>query len=276
MKTLIIGHSSRMFWNQCHKKYYWSQIEQLEPKMPALALLRGAAGHKIVDYWRLHKEETEKLYQEAQLADTDLGYGLREYFAKYKDEPLVYKEGLRAFKVRIGVFNSSSYYGEPWEVFYTGENDGIVTDSSAPDPNDLWIIERKFTKQLPSDLVARFQLDDQIRGYCWAAHRLGWPVKGAIVDITRCTKNADCVRERVLLDETARDSFFSDLKETVQEIIEAREANRFPMSPHSCFTFGECPMRLLCLNPDQAYRADTMGYDRREQLHDEEIAARAT
>jgi hypothetical protein len=265
-----------MFWNQCHKKYMWSILEQLEPKMPALALLRGTAGHKLVDYWKAHKDETEKLYEDAKLADTDLGYGLREYFAKYKVDSLNYVEGLRAFKIRIGIFNSTSYHGEPWEVFYTGENDGIVRDASAPSPEDLWIVERKFTKQIPSDLIARFQLDDQIRGYCWAAHRLGFPVRGAIVDITRCTKNAECVRDRIEIGPEARDAFLVDLKETINEIISAREEGRFPMSPHTCFTFGECPYRILCLNPDQAYRAESMGFDRKAQLHDEEVAARAT
>lgn len=253
VKDLLISHSSRMFWNQCHKKYYWSQVKRLEPKIISTAMIRGSTGHMLVDKWNANKEGADELVQLANGADYFLGNGLREYFKKYKDDDVHYLEMHRAFAIEIGVFPGR--YEDSYRVFYTGEVDGV----------GLWnghrvVVERKFTQQMPSDFIARFQLDDQVRGYSWAMEQMGFPNDGALVDIVGCKKIPECVRDFIPVDRTAKDSFFFDLAETITEIVSAISDSRFPMSPHSCFARGECPFRLLCLNTDREQFADSMGY----------------
>ena len=235
--------------------------------MPALPLLRGTAGHKAVDFWLRYPEKAEALLETIRAQDTELAGGLKEYFAKYKgDTSLQYVKF--GFPFAIPIQRRTSWKRD---VVVVGDLDGLVEDSMG-----LWVVERKFTSRMPSDFVARFQLDDQVLTYDWAAHRLGYPTQGAIVEITRCSKYPETVRDRVIIDDDMRSRFTRDLYDTIEEIQQALDNDRFPTSPHSCFNFGECPYRMLCLNPDRAEFAESMGYEVKVKAHEEEVLERAT
>jgi hypothetical protein len=261
----LISHSSRLTWNQCHKKYYWSQVKRLEPKMPAYALSRGWAAHRVIDEWiraGRSAEKAEQIIEKVRPVYPELAAGLVEYtreFAPGRDQ---------AQHVRYAESFAIELSDDWW---YVGENDGLSRWD-----NRLWVIERKTTSQIPSDLVARFQLDDQTRGYVWQYKERGFDVAGVQVEIVRVTKNAQVVREWIPVSAYDLESFEDDLYLTIQELEDAAKHGRYPMSPHSCFAFGECPFRLLCLNPDRAGTPEEMGYNIKQLSHEQEVYARAS
>jgi hypothetical protein len=269
MDQLLLSHSGRQTFQQCHKKFYWTTLERLEPGKEPAPFKRGRLGHALVDEWLRDKSRAVELVERAeQETEFALRDALREYFIKNAEEPIKYKKGISAFKIPLGtIISTSGRLKMP--TFFVGELDGYVEYDGKE-----WVIERKFTTQIPSDLVGRFQLDDQVRGYTWAARRQGLHPVGALVDIVRCTKNPALVRDFVVLDESELNRFHDELLQVAQEIVDSIDQNRWPLSPHSCFNWGTCPYRLLCLNPDRAAMAEGMGYVRKEKLHEEEVIAR--
>jgi CRISPR/Cas system-associated exonuclease Cas4 (RecB family) len=211
----------------------------------------------FVDKWNANKEHAEFLVAQANTADSFLANGLNEYFAKYKDDDLTYWPVKRSFAIPL---NSDTYY--------VGEFDGVAMWEKT---SKLVVVERKFTQQMPSNLVSRFQLDDQGRGYVWAARMLGFDVEGVLLDIVGCKKYPEVVRDYIPMDGRVMDEFIRDLEQTIEEITEATQKNRYPMSPHSCDARGECPYKMLCLNPDRAMFADSMGYKVKVVSHEEEV-----
>jgi hypothetical protein len=266
---LLISHSSRLFFQQCHRKYYWTAVEGLEPSVTPEPFARGRLGHRLVDEWVKDKSKADLLVQDPELAQHPLlTNALTEYFIKNAEEPLKYIMTGTPVKVDMGVVVSTSGRTKR-HVWYVGELDGYATYDEKE-----WTVERKFTSQVPSDLVGRFQLDDQVRGYTWAMRRLGRRPVGALVDIIRTTKYPALVRDFVVLDEHELNRFQDELTQVVQEIVDAYDQNRWPLSPHSCFNWGTCPYRMLCLNPDRVTLAEGMGYRRKELSHEEELLER--
>lgn len=265
MPTLLLSHSSRQTWQQCHMKYKWQIIDGLEPKGYYEPFHRGTLGHQLVDRWARDKRTGAELVVEAHSAELPLlADALSEYFLKYIQEPLRYISFSEPFKEHLG-----HIYGH--DVFFVGELDAYVEFDGKE-----WVLERKFTTQIPSDLVGRFQLDDQVRGYTWVKKKRGCKPVGALVDIVRTTKNPYMVRDFVPLDKSELDRWHSEMLDVAAEILAAQKTNSFPMSPHSCFSYGTCPMRTLCLNPDRVAFVDdaTSEYKRKAKSHEEDIIER--
>lgn len=271
MQTLLLSHSSRQTWQQCHKKWYWQVIERLEPKGYYEPFHRGTLGHQLLDQWARDKRIGDTLVEEAYKQELPLlGDALQHYFLTYIREPIKYLGFSEAINEDLGVIISTSGKMKV-HAFFVGELDAYVEFEGKE-----WVLETKFTTQVPSDLVGRFQLDDQVRGYTWAKRRKGLHPVGALVNIVRTTKNPYVVRDFVPLDQSELDRWHREMMQVAQEITDALEENRFPLSPHSCFNYGTCPMRVLCLNPDRVMFVDhpTSEFHRKEKLHEEEVIER--
>jgi hypothetical protein len=269
---LLLSHSSRLTWQLCHRKYYWSNIERIQPKKEPDVFARGKLGHQLVDMWRFKRADDAHVLAKANAFNPEFSHAMLEYMNHYRDLPedndVAFLEGFKPFSHKVGTYITAQ--GAQWEVVYTGECDGVCTWNG-----HHWIVERKFTGQIPSNLVARFQLDDQVRGYYWYYKHKYPQMAGARVEITRCTKYPEVVHDYVLLDEGDELRFLQDLLDVAIEMIEAISTSRFPMSPHSCFNWGECVYRRLCLNPDRAAFATTLGYRVETLSHEEETHERA-
>jgi hypothetical protein len=273
IRRLLLSHSYRMTWNQCHRKAYWVGVKRLRTEVEPDYFIRGTLGHEMVDaFWKHPQREAMadmvagELIAKVHYADPLLEAGLTEYFKRNLDNPdgLVFKDHRGPFMRRL-----PDRWRGTWEVYYTGDADGIAEWNGAD-----WVVERKFGKRIPSNVVAQFQLDDQIRGYAWYYRERFPNIKGAIIEVTRCTNNPDTVRDWVIFEDHHLQEFEADLNHVADEIIDAYEEDRWPMSPHSCYAWGECSFRRLCLNTDRAAFAETLGYKIEEVTHEEKTLER--
>lgn len=62
-------------------------------------------------------------------------------------------------------------------IILTGRIDAILSDS-----NVLWVVDHKTSSRGGTEFITAFNLSLQTRGYAWAAHRLGIPVAGLIMN----------------------------------------------------------------------------------------------
>lgn len=255
-KQLILSHSKRALWQQCHRKFHYSYVMGLKPTITPKAMLMGTVTHLAIDNWLKQPERGPDIVSEVKAVDGYLGQAIETYFNRHAaDEDLDTLQTSVPFNVHMFTIED-----EDTEVWFSGEIDAIAKWKKN---NSLWIVERKSTGQIPSDLVTRFNLDDQVRGYTWVARKhMNLPVEGAIEDIIRFTKHTELVRDFVQIDDRMLDEWYSDMIMVAHEIAEAAKYNRYPMSPHSCHIRGKCPYNDLCLNPDRIAYATEVGYDK--------------
>src|SRR5262245_16074058 len=119
MSHVLISHSARMTWNQCHKKYYWNQVEHLVPTQWTTAMYRGSAGHLLIGKWQADKTKAEDLVMQARMADPFLANGLEEYYKKYEVDEVTYLPIPRQFNVYLGTFGGHDFT-------FVGEVDGVA------------------------------------------------------------------------------------------------------------------------------------------------------
>lgn len=271
-QQLILSHSKRMLWQQCHRKYKYSYVMGLKPEHLPRAMHMGTTTHAAIEAWLKQPELASEIVQTVRNVDVHLGQALDTYFTKHSaDEDLVTLRTSVAFNERL--FDVESADG-PVEVRLAGELDALAVWKKN---KTLWVVERKSTGQIPSNLVTRFNLDDQVRGYTYIVRRR-WmlPAEGAIEDIIRFTKNTELVRDFVQVEDWMLDEWYEDMVGIAQEIIDAEHEDRYPMSPHSCHVFGTCAFNSLCLNPDRISYATEMGYLKEEaDEHEHGLMGRA-
>lgn len=263
MRQLILSHSKRQLWQQCHRKFQYSYVMGLKPQVTSKAMIMGTITHMAIEHWLKHPEHKDMLVQETKERDFLLGQALQTYFDKHEVD-----EDLDTFDTSVPFFEELHEDVMGYQVMLAGEIDALAKWRKN---NSLWVVERKSTGQIPSNLVTRFNLDDQVRGYNWVTRRKwNMPVVGAIEDIIRFTKNTELVRDFVLVEDWMLDEWEADMIGVAEEIITAAEKNRYPMSPHACHNWGTCPYNDLCLNPDRISIATEMGYERLDP-HDHEL-----
>lgn len=281
-KQFLLSHSKRMTWQQCHLKYKYNAIQRLFPRIGPEPLVMGSVGHSAWDVNKVHGQEIATKYIQ-RCGQIEMIKTLDFYNQTEVALPLQMrlKEYRTAFKIKF-------FEDDEYEVFYTGELDGIA-EITRPVLVGDWVLERKFTRQVPTNITKRFLLDDQGQGYLWAEiqRRQMKGIKelpqGVLVEVIRNTNNPTVVREIFPLSSMPHGddwitfcvNFENEIVSVYQEIREAERANRYVESKHSCHAMGECWYYKLCAEPATQAHPEVHGYMIMEQSHEEDVALKA-
>lgn len=186
---ITLSHSSVKKFRRCKRQYYYSVVEELEPRLPDEKLKVGNWFHKLMqahyageDWEKVHKKETKKfnsLFLEEREMYGDLPTLVRRmaesYFWTYRNEDkdweTLYVE--ETFRVE---------FGEEKDVF-TFKPDLIIRDHSTKE-KAIWVVDHKTVKSIPS---GEWRLEDlQSTLYPWALREgLDLDIKGFIFNYTR-------------------------------------------------------------------------------------------
>lgn len=251
-------------------------MNRLWPKLTPEPMVMGSVGHSALDLVSLGKGEEAETYV-ARCGQLDMVKTIQFYRAVVL--PIRYKqhEYKTAFKIH---FYHDELYDE--DVYYVGELDGLCT-MEHPQLEGEWVIERKFTRQVPSNITRRFLLDDQGIGYLYVRSCVAQVPAGLIVEVVRNTNNPMVVREVIPLSSMPygddigvwTKKFEQELVDVYHEIKLAIRYNRFVESKSACHAMGECWYYKLCAEPSLQKYPTTAGYIIQERSHEEEVAERA-
>jgi CRISPR/Cas system-associated exonuclease Cas4 (RecB family) len=169
----------------------------------------------------------------------DLEYATRELVRGYVQQ-LASREEFEVEAVELPV---AARIDE--DAYYVGVIDAIVRHPVL----GRFVHEYKTTSQIPSDWVARFQIDSQAVGYVWLLRRIGIEVRGAIISILRATKYPDYVREVITIEDWMLDEFEHELRQLVADV---RREEVFSKTTSACFAYNQrCPFHKLCCEPPE-------------------------
>lgn len=184
--VLVITQSDVKSWLQCQRRYYYSRVLNLEPRKPAIQLMRGTALHEMIQAkamgtsWKevLAKLEQENkgLFKEEQDEFGTLPKELKRMFLAYirhwrsRGEELEYQ----LVEQEMGPLKLTKH------TAFMGKCDGL----SAPDQNRRnWLVEHKTHKKIPDEIVRLSNM--QILIYTWALRKMGYKVHGVLWDYIR-------------------------------------------------------------------------------------------
>lgn len=133
----------------------------------------------------------------------------------------------------------------PSKYRYGGRFDQVVEWN-----NKLWIRDFKTTTMMGRTYAFRFDPDNQITGYVWAAQELsGRPVEGAMIEVVYNTKTKGPEFHDFLVtrSQNAVDEWLHELKYELEDINRHIEDMAFPKRTVACDDFGGCQFREACL-----------------------------
>lgn len=180
----IWDYSVLSTFQTCRKKYYWTYVRNLRPKIKGVALEFGGAIHEALDAYYINGG-----------GENGLACAKTVFECNYKD-----REGDKLRTVANGIkmleWYSKKYASEPFKVlgkpetgfvFHVSDNVlfGGRIDLPVEWDGQLWIMEHKTTTRLTSGYFDQFELDRQVTGYIIAAENYfkDRKVMGCIVNV---------------------------------------------------------------------------------------------
>lgn len=252
----------------CPRKFYWTWVRNLVPKLEPLPLGFGAAIHEGLAAWFSDGDLESAIVKTQTRFDKDLPEDLLPDELKMHNE---YRESLG----RMLRAYASTYPTQPFELLQT-EIEGEVPlgthiyvfrcDGLLSWNKKVLLLERKTMAYNASQsrVMLKYVLDFQSTGYCWAvSKKLGMLPSGIVIDALvkeRWDKNS-----RKL---TGEPKFFRDVVFRLPEAYEdwercmtfiadelqsKRDAEAaggtkhlYPMNTGSCVSYGQCTYIPLC------------------------------
>jgi len=182
---IVLSHSKIRSWKSCPQKFYYREVEQLEPRLSPPALQRGSLIHSMIEFYYLNKDwkiplkEFKKIWDELLEEEQDYYGGnlpeeaermMKGYINKYKG----YKE--KPLLVEY------SFRDNPIEIIPGIAFKGVI-DLLLKNEKGTWLVEHKTHKKIPSE-EERF-LNMQTVIYVLVAQKLGYKVDGILWNYIR-------------------------------------------------------------------------------------------
>lgn len=253
--------SSVQEYVDCHRKYGWRRIENLEPDKPSWALEFGSATHiflmeqkrgtplaESIDKGLVRL--TSKFPKSMFPGDDELLYEHREmaknmwpaYTAYYADEDDMTPLGLE-IKGRVEV-------GQGTNVFLV-----FTIDSLAKQLDQFWIVDHKTMAKNDDRNFEKHAFSMQLTAYTYGASKvLGARIAGAMINGLIKTKSPQFRREFYMRTDAELLEFENEFPEIVREIAwrHARVAagedwkTVFYKNTDQCMSYYKCPFFDLC------------------------------
>ena len=236
----------------CQRRYDLRINQGYVRKQVLLAPNFGGAIHKALDSWYEDKdiekavevfngEFQEDLERDDKRTNKMGKWILENYDKQYKDQPWELMICERAFDIDLPNGNK-----------FTGRIDKIIKWG-----NCLWIVDHKTTSSLGASYFNMAEPNMQFPGYCWAARRQGYDVKGVIVDAILVAKGllpgvgkndrlTPLARYDLYYTPDALDEWLQTIMETQEAIKQAEEKDKWTPNFDACTHFGECQFRKVC------------------------------
>jgi hypothetical protein len=254
---------------ECPRKYYYQMIAQRSSIGTSHHITFGAHFHAAL--WFYHQRRAEGLsFEQAQAATIKhaltISWGWasldslknREnliravffYLENWKNDPAetyILASGKPAveltFKFNLGIEAPS---GESYML--SGHLDRVVMHGQK-----LWVIDYKTTGQtLSGKYFERYSPDNQVSLYHLAG-KIGFaiPISGVMIDgVQLLVEAARFARAPAYRDEGMIEEWYKELPYWLNQARAFAEAGHWPANDKSCFAYGGCPFRNVCmLNP---------------------------
>jgi hypothetical protein len=260
---LRLSHTKITTWQDCHKKYYWTYVERLTPKVKAKPLQVGDITHKLHHLWVVGKltpdiiinlpEKVTKLYPENTEIESDevaqlAGILMRGYINQYSEDPLEFISSEVHIEVELD------------HVTLVMKIDALAR----PKDQRLWRVEHKTAGKMDSFYLAGLKGGLQAAIYDFGIEQMFHEKPGGtIYNILVKTKIPSYHRAYAMSNRTAITRMLQTVEGVYQEI---QRADYFPSS--RCFSYNnECEYKKLCdFDSPQVREAF---YTERKEVNDE-------
>ena len=273
----VIDNTSLSLYLTCPRKYYYTMIEQLEPKAQSAPLEFGILYHdaqqqfeiaraKGLTYWAAAREairyaltataKMQNVMGTPRLAiwTTNDSARTREtlirslvwYFDEYENdsiETVLLSDGRPAvelsFKFDLGVTDPE---GEA--ILYSGHIDRVIQLGGA-----RWIKDHKTTTGSLSDWYWNyFNPDNQMTGYITASNVVfDLECKGAIISAAQTGVSfTRFARHPIRKTKEQLDEWLHATRFWVSQMERSALEGNWPMNPQGCDKYGGCPFRHVC------------------------------
>lgn len=169
-------------------------------------------------------------------------------YVPYKREALIAKQ--------LGV--SGELFIRSIHVLYTGRIDAVLRDS-----NYLFVIDHKTSSRGGREFEEAFNLSLQTRGYCWAAHELGIPVSGLIMNavivrpLTKTGTGTEFNRHTYFYDAWSLAEWRLNMVDHVSDMVNSLIRGSFPQTARSFKSpCSGCDYQLNCQLPPSQRSGD--------------------
>ena len=242
----------------CRRKYKFRMVDNIVPKIPAMAPEFGRCIHKALDNWYKSKDpnrasdEFKAMYHEELSLDDKRTHQMGEwiihnYHEKYIDQPFEVLEYEHEFSIKL-----------PNECKLIGRMDKLIKWD-----NVIWVMDHKTTSSLGPQFFKSHTPNLQFDGYTYAARKLGYDCKGVLVDAILVAKGllpgpgkngnltplardfAYRTDEQLVIYEQAIQKIQQDIQ-LCSLNSEYDDAVYYP-NYDACIYYGECPYRRICI-----------------------------
>lgn len=245
-------YSCMSTYQTCQRKYLFRHVLGYDPKKQAMAPSFGTGIHKALDSWFKDKdvEKAVKAFKDSFVEDLEIDdkrthkmgeWIVGNYHERYKDQTweLVHSE----FAFTVDLPNGKKLIGRIDKII---KWDGC-----------LWVVDHKTTSSLGPQYFKMSEPSLQFPGYAWAARKMGYDVKGVVVDALLVAKGlldsssrgrlTPLARYDVDVTEYALQQWLQTAMDIQEDITISQKSERWVPNFDACTYYGECPYRRVCL-----------------------------
>lgn len=270
-ERIYLNQSRAQLFHNCHRKFYWWDVCQLEPDRPRWALDIGTSVHL-----GLALLGSGKTIDEAVAASRDKLQSLMPAKLLPGDEADLEDNKNIVSRLLIGYDEEYSGGKTTWipiaqetkGAVEVGDGSNVIlvfrTDKLATWNNRLWIVDHKTAGRLDLRDFNKYEMALQFTAYTYAITKFTHQrVAGIIIDVLVKTKIPQYARDLKTRSDKELLEFEGEFVEVGKEIAwrKARvAAGEDPMSvfyknTDDCFRYGTCPYRELCLEDTPVRRS---------------------
>lgn len=255
----------------CLRKYYYSMIQNLEPKQKSVHLIFGGIYAAALERFYLHR--ANGLSIDEALREV-VRYAMIESWDKEKGEPLLFDS---LAKTRANLIRTIVWYvdefgeesnsgiqthhlsdGKPAvelsfvlefddDFMYAGHLDRVVLYGDGL----YWMDQKTTGGTISTYYFDQFKPSNQFYGYTWAGQTiLKSPVKGGIIDAAQIAQGFSRFgRQPITVTKDTLEEWVDNTRHTMYGVRSAFMLNKWPMNLTACGNYGGCPFRELCTRP---------------------------
>lgn len=250
-------YTSLSTFQTCRRKYDFRHNQGLVRKFDQTAPSFGKSIHLALNSWYVDHniKKAIDIFKADYIENIEIDdkrthkmgeWILNNYDNKYRDQNIELIENEKTFEIDV-----PGQLAFPNNKFI-GRIDKIIKWNGC-----LWIMDHKTTSQLGATYFYMAEPNLQFLGYAWAARKLGYEIKGVLVDAILVAKGLlpgtsknNNLTPLARYDIYYKQEQFIEWEETVFSIIrdihDAEEHNEWYPNFNSCTDFGECPYRRIC------------------------------
>lgn len=267
--TIYLNQSRAQLFENCHRKFYWWDIERLEVDRPRWALDIGTSVHLGLALLGSGKTVDEAVAESRSKLESLMPKRIMPGDAEeLEDNKNVVEKLLRGYEAEYSGTVWTPIAQETKGAVEVGDNTHVIlvfrTDKLATWQNRLWIVDHKTAGKLDLRDLMKYEMALQFSAYSYAVTKFTKQmVAGVIVDILVKTKVPQYHRDYKTRSEKELLEFEAEFAEIGKEILWRKQrvaAGEDPMTvfyknTDECFRYGTCPYRELCMLDNPTRRA---------------------